>query len=180
MLLRHEGFRRLCRARDLLRELGEPAPSIADLAREVRISPFHFMRQFEAVFGVTPHQFRIHARLDAAKQLLATGQYSVTDVCMEVGFSSLGSFSALFTRRIGETPSAYRRRVRAMVSVPGASILPGVSGVPSVSGVPGAGGVPGVLPVDLTPGCLSLMTRLPASAFAASFRSFREARAAQL
>lgn len=49
MLLRDEGFRRLCRARDLLRELREPAPSIADLAREVQISPFHFIRQFEAV-----------------------------------------------------------------------------------------------------------------------------------
>jgi len=115
MLLRHEGFRRLCQARDLLRELREPSPSIADLARQVQISPFHFIRQFEAVFGVTPHQFRIQTRLDVAKRLLAKGHHSVTDVCMEVGFSSLGSFSALFTRRMGEAPSAYRRRVRAMV-----------------------------------------------------------------
>jgi len=93
MLLRHEGFRRLCLARDLLREIREPSPSIADIARDVRISPFHFIRQFEALFGVTPHQFRIQARLDAAKQLLASGRYSVTDVCLEVGFSSLGSIS---------------------------------------------------------------------------------------
>ena len=93
MLLRHEGFRRLCLARDLLREIREPSPSIADIARDVRISPFHFIRQFEALFGVTPHQFRIQARLDAAKQLLASGRYSVTDVCLEVGFSSLGSVS---------------------------------------------------------------------------------------
>ncbi len=151
MLLRHDGFRRLCRARDLLRDPLEPSPSIADLAREVQISPFHFIRQFEAVFGVTPHQFRIQARLDAAKRLLAMGQHSVTDVCMEVGFSSLGSFSSLFTARIGETPSAYRRRVRAMVHVPG------------------------TVPPALTPGCLLLMGRVPASAFAESIRSFREA-----
>ena len=151
MLLRHEGFRRLCRARDLLRELREPSPSIADLAREVQVSPFHFIRQFEAVFGVTPHQYRIQSRLDAAKQLLAMGHHSVTDVCMEVGFSSLGSFSTLFTQRIGEAPSAYRRRVRAMVQVPG------------------------TVPADLTPGCLALMGRLPPSAFASSVRSFREA-----
>jgi AraC-like DNA-binding protein len=151
MLLRHEGFRCLCRARDLLRELSEPAPSIADLAREVEISPFHFIRQFEAVFGVTPHQFRIQARLDAAKHLLALGHHSVTDVCMEVGFSSLGSFSALFARRVGESPSVYRRRVRAMVHVPG------------------------TIPRDLVPGCLTLMGRLPASAFANSLRNFREA-----
>jgi AraC-like DNA-binding protein len=151
VLLRHEGFRRLCLARDLLREQREPSPSIAELAREVQISPFHFIRQFEAVFGVTPHQFRIQTRLDAAKHLLATGHYSVTDVCMEVGFSSLGSFSALFARRVGEPPTAYRRRVRALVQVPG------------------------TLPEDLTPGCLTLMCRLPASAFSHSVRSFREA-----
>jgi len=151
MLLTNEGFRRLCRARDLLRELREPSLSIADLASEVQISPFHFIRQFEAVFGLTPHQFRIHTRLDAAKYLLAAGDHSVTDVCMEVGFSSLGSFSTLFTRRVGEAPFAYRRRVRPMVQVPG------------------------TLHAHLAPGCLSLMSLLPASAFATSNRSFREA-----
>jgi AraC-like DNA-binding protein len=150
MLLRHDGFHRLCRARDLLQEQREPSPSIAELAREVQISPFHFSRQFEAVFGVTPHQFRIQRRLDDAKRLLATG-HSVTDVCMEVGFSSLGSFSALFTRKVGESPSAYRRRIRPLVIVPG------------------------TVPAELTPGCLTLMTRLPSSAFRRSNRSFREA-----
>lgn len=153
MLLRHEGFRRLCQARDRLREWHEPPLSITEIAREARISPFHFMRQFEALFGSTPHQYRIQARLDAAKRLLAKGEHSVTDVCMEVGFSSLGSFSTLFSRRVGETPSAYQRRVRALVSVPG------------------------VRPPALSPGCLSLMGRLPASTTA--FRSFREARAAR-
>jgi AraC-like DNA-binding protein len=151
MLLRHEGFRRLCMAREMLREMREPSPSIAEIARAVQISPFHFMRQFEALFGITPHQFRIQARLDAARQLLASGRYSVTDVCMEVGFSSLGSFSALFTRRVGEAPSAYQRRVRRTVLMPG------------------------FRHGDLTPGCLSLMARLPPSAFAEADRSFREA-----
>ena len=75
----------------------------------------------------------------------------MTDVCMDVGFSSLGSFSALFTRRIGEAPSAYQRRVRAMVQVPGS------------------------IPADLTPGCLTLMGHLPPSAFATPARNFREA-----
>jgi AraC-like DNA-binding protein len=145
MLLRHEGFRRLCRARDLLRraaaESREPSPTIEQLAREVRISPFHFIRQFEAVFGVTPHQFRIASRIELAKQLLARGEHSVTDVCMEIGFSSLGTFSTLFAQRVGESPSAYRRRIRPLVAVPdrGAS--------------------------RLTPGCLSLMGALPSSAF---------------
>jgi AraC-like DNA-binding protein len=137
MLLRHEGFRRLCQARDRLREPREPSPTIEQLAREVRISPFHFIRQFEAVFGVTPHQFRIASRLELAKTLLAGGEHSVTDVCMEVGFSSLGSFSTLFAQRVGETPSAYRRRMRRLVSVPGQRAI------------------------HLTPGCLGLMGLLP-------------------
>lgn len=139
VLLRHEGFRRLCRARDLLLEVGDSPLSIKDLAREVHISPFHLIRQFEAVFGETPNQFRQSSRIELARHLLATGQRSVTDVCMEVGFSSLGSFSVLFTRRVGETPSAYRRRMRPMVVVPGA------------------------IPEILVPGCLTLMSLLPHS-----------------
>ena len=139
MLLRHEGFRRLVLARDLIREDREPPPTIAELAREVGISPFHFIRQFEVVFGLTPHQYRIQARLERAKRLLVSGELTVTDVCMEVGFSSLGSFSSLFTRRFGETPSSYRRRLRAVGSAP-----PGVA-------------------QELEPGCFTLMAGLPPS-----------------
>jgi AraC-like DNA-binding protein len=147
MLLKPGVFRGLCRARDLLHEVPERSWTVEEVAREVGISPFHFIRQFETVFGRTPHQFRIESRLDRARRLLAAGRLSVTEVCLEVGFSSLGSFSDLFTRRVGETPSGYRRRARAMVSVPGK------------------------LPRALFPGCLSLMGSLPPSAF----RSFREA-----
>jgi AraC-like DNA-binding protein len=131
----------------MLCEVDETQVSIGDVAIQVGISQFHFIRQFEAVFGLTPHQFRIRSRLDRAKDLLALGHLSVTDVCMEVGFSSLGTFSALFTRRIGTTPSAYRRKVRTMVQVPG------------------------TLPSALIPGCFGLMGLLPRSAF----RNFREA-----
>ncbi|KYF82280.1 helix-turn-helix transcriptional regulator [Sorangium cellulosum] len=147
MLLGHVALRNLCRARDLLSDVRESRLSIEEVAREVAISPYHFIRQFEAVFGVTPHQYRIRRRLDLAKQLLAAGHHSVTDVCMEVGFSSLGSFSAQFAQRIGMPPSAYQRRARALVQVPGR------------------------LPWELVPGCLTLMGRLPPGAF----RSFREA-----
>lgn len=152
MLLARESFRNLCRARDILSDPDVDPPSIEAVAREVAISPFHFIRIFDAVFGATPHQFRMRSRLDRAKQLLAAGDRSVTEVCMEVGFSSLGSFSLLFTRRVGATPSAYRRRMRALVQVPG------------------------TVPRELIPGCFSLMGFLPAAAF----RSFREARSERL
>jgi AraC-like DNA-binding protein len=147
MLLKRDGLRRLCRARELLSDVAEAPLSIEAVARQVDISPFHFIRQFEAVFGATPHQFRIQSRLERAKQLLAGGHCSVTEVCFAVGCSSLGSFSDLFTRRVGETPSAYQRRMRVMIRVPG------------------------VMPHALVPGCLSLMRHLPPSAC----RSFREA-----
>ena len=119
MLLSHDGFRRLCDARARLQQLDDSPITIAELARELRISPFHFIRQFECVFGVTPHQYRIQARLDRARRLLAAGRMSVTEVCMDVGFSSLGSFSTLFTRRFGESPRAFRRRVNGTDLTPG-------------------------------------------------------------
>jgi AraC-like DNA-binding protein len=96
-------LRRLCRARELLDEL----LPVRTVAREVGISPYHFIRQFDAVFGETPHRYRTRQRIERAKLLLARGT-SVTDVCMEVGFSSVGSFSALFTRWAGVAPSQFR------------------------------------------------------------------------
>jgi AraC-like DNA-binding protein len=121
MLLGHDTFVRLCRARELLGEVREQPLSIKDVAREAGMSPFHFIRRFEALFGLTPHQFRMRARLDDAKLLLARG-HSVT----EVGFDSLGSFSDLFARRIGMAPSAYQRRARVLVQAPGAlPLFPG-------------------------------------------------------
>jgi AraC-like DNA-binding protein len=132
-MLTNDAFMRLCRARDMLRDVDDRPLSIDEVAREAAMSPFHFIRQFSALFGQTPHQFRIEARLDRAKRLLARGNHSVTDVCFEVGFSSLGSFSDLFARRVGVAPSRYRRRARTLVTVPEA------------------------LERELFPGCLALM-----------------------
>ena len=91
---------------------------MAELARQTGLSTGLFIREFRRVFGETPHQRRIRARLELAKQLLARGD-AVTDVCFEVGCSSLGSFCTLFHSRVGLTPSAYRRSVRTLVQVPG-------------------------------------------------------------
>jgi AraC-like DNA-binding protein len=111
-------FRRLCRARAILETDGDSTQTIAAVARAVGLSPFHLIRCFRALFGVTPHQLRTSARLERARRLLGEGR-SVTDACLTVGFSSPGSFSHLFERRVGVAPSAYRRRPSARGPAPG-------------------------------------------------------------
>jgi AraC-like DNA-binding protein len=132
-VLTHCLLQRLCRARERLHEGFDEAPSVDELAREAGLSTGQFIRRYAAVFGITPHQHRILARLERARQLLALSDRQVTEVCLEVGFSSLGSFSELFMRRTGTPPSAYRRRARTLIQIPG------------------------VMPAALAPGCLSLM-----------------------
>jgi AraC-like DNA-binding protein len=115
---------RLCRARERLRETSEHRLDLTGIAREAGLSPYYFIRLFAAVFGETPHQWRRRHQLEAARRMLANGS-SVTDVCMETGFSSLGSFSSVFKRQFGEPPSAFRRRaVRLGVDRP-AKLEPG-------------------------------------------------------
>lgn len=98
--------------------MDEVAVSIAALADEAGLSTGLFIREFTRLFGETPHQRRIRARVERAKHLLAHGD-SVTRVCFEVGCSSLGSFSALFHRRVGMTPSAYQAQARRLIQVSG-------------------------------------------------------------
>lgn len=107
----------LRRARDLMdREYASPldAPTIAGRAL---MSPAHFSRLFRRVYGETPHSYLMTRRIERAMALLRAG-VSVTDACMTVGCTSLGSFSSRFTEIVGETPTAYRRHphdaVRAM------------------------------------------------------------------
>jgi AraC-like DNA-binding protein len=123
-------FRRLVETRTLL--VADDALAVADLAARLGLSPSRYIRVFTALFGTTPHQLRTQARLERARERLADGA-AVTDVCMEVGFSSLGSFSALFTRWIGTPPSRYRRIVQ----------------------------VPRALDIPLVPGCLGMLACLP-------------------
>ncbi len=111
---------RLRRARDLMdREYARPL-DVAELARAALMSPAHFSRQFRAAYGETPYAYLMTRRIERAKALLRSGELSVTDVCLAVGCTSLGSFSARFTQVVGETPTAYRARSHEeLVSVPG-------------------------------------------------------------
>ena len=111
---------RLRRARDLMdREYASPL-DVAALARTALMSTAHFSRQFRDAYGETPYAYLMTRRIERAKALLRSGDLSVTEVCLAVGCTSLGSFSARFTQLVGETPTAYRARDhRALVTVPG-------------------------------------------------------------
>lgn len=88
------------------REFGSPL-DVPAMARTAAMSPAHFSRRFRAVYGETPYTYLMTRRIERAKALLRTGS-SVTDACMAVGCTSLGSFSSRFTQIVGQTPSQYR------------------------------------------------------------------------
>jgi AraC-like DNA-binding protein len=111
-LVNDETFRRLCRARDLLASQYQSQIFLEAAAREACLSPFHFHRLFRATFGETPHDFLTRQRMDRARRLLASGEMTVTEVCFEVGYSSLGSFSTKFQSLAGVPPTQYQREIR--------------------------------------------------------------------
>ncbi len=100
----------LRRARDLMDREYASQLYVATLARTALMSTAHFSRQFRATYGETPYAYLMTRRIERAKALLRRGDLSVTEVCLEVGCTSLGSFSARFTELVGETPTAYRAR----------------------------------------------------------------------
>jgi len=100
----------LRRARDLMdREYARPL-DVPTLARAALMSPAHFSRRFRAAYGETPHGYLMTRRIERAKALLRRGDLTVTEVCLAVGCTSLGSFSSRFTELVGESPTAYRAR----------------------------------------------------------------------
>jgi len=91
------------------RRFAEPL-DVPTLARIAHVSEAHFIRTFRATFGETPNRYLQRRRVERAMFLLRTGDRSVTDICMDVGFSSLGTFSRVFRDVVGEPPSVYRQR----------------------------------------------------------------------
>jgi AraC-like DNA-binding protein len=100
--------RHLLRARDLADHSYAEPLEVADLARAAGLSPAHFSRRFRETFGVTPHAYLLTRRLERAAALLRGTDHSVARICVEVGLTSLGSFTTSFTRTYGLAPTAYR------------------------------------------------------------------------
>ena len=115
---------RLCRARRFIDECYNLPLNLTEISKHACLSRYHFLRLFRNTFQTTPHQYLIQRRIEKAKELLRVRSLSVTDVCFEVGFQSLGSFSSLFRKCVGHAPAIYRRREQeSLKRVPGCFIL---------------------------------------------------------
>ncbi len=110
-LLRPE---RLAAGRDYIADRCFSRFRLEEVADATNMSPYHFLRKFKHTYGETPNEFLIRLRIEHAKKLLVTGNFSISEVCERVGYASLGSFSSLFLREVGCTPSSYRKRLWAM------------------------------------------------------------------
>jgi transcriptional regulator GlxA family with amidase domain len=111
-----ESNRRLLRARDAMdRAFAEPL-NVAALAKVANLSQAHFIRSFRATFGETPHRYLQRRRVERSMFLLRETGRSITDICFDVGFTSLGTFSRTFRGIVGQTPSEYREGHGPMVA----------------------------------------------------------------
>jgi len=109
--------RYLLRARDRADARYFEPLTVVDLAREARLSPAHFSRQFRLAFGESPHQYLVTRRLERAAALLRTTDWSVARIGLSVGWDSIGSFTSSFGRVFGMSPTRYR------ASRPAASLM---------------------------------------------------------
>src|SRR6266540_4029103 len=105
-----ESNRRLLRARDAMDRTYAQPLDVPALARIALTSEAHFIRTFRMTFGETPHRYLQRRRIERSMFLLRETRRSVTDICLDVGFNSLGTFSRTFRDVVGESPAAYRKR----------------------------------------------------------------------
>src|SRR2546423_974363 len=103
---------RLCRARDYLADHYNEHCTLEEISAYAGFSPFHFTRLFTQFFDETPHELVTRLRIDRAKKLLLAGNHSVTDICFDIGYESLGTFSTRFRSLTGLSPAAFRSEAR--------------------------------------------------------------------
>jgi len=115
---------RLSRARKFIDDSYYLPLDLSEMSKQACLSRYHFLRLFRDTYDTTPHQYLIHRRIEKAKELLRLRSLSVTDVCFEVGFESLGSFSSLFRKCVGDAPKNYRRReLESLKKIPGCYLM---------------------------------------------------------
>lgn len=122
-----EVLERLNRARLFIDESYDLPLDLKQISSQACFSRYHFLRLFRQAFNKTPHRYLVDRRIEKAKELLSSDDLRVTDVCFEVGFQSLGSFSTLFHKSVGHPPITYREKSRetkaAKRQVPGCFLV---------------------------------------------------------
>ena len=123
-----ETLERLARARDFIDHCYDHPLSLDQISEKACFSRYHFLRLFRQAFNKTPHQYLTQRRIEKAKELLSSSGLTVTDVCFEVGFESLGSFSSLFHKHVGHPPITFRaivfeRRLERQRQVPACFLM---------------------------------------------------------
>ena len=108
----------MLRARDAMDRDYAKMLDIPTLARIAYVSEAHFIRTFRATFGETPHRYLQRRRVERAMFLLRESELSVSEICLEVGFASLGSFGRTFREIVGQSPTTYRRQAADLRAVP--------------------------------------------------------------
>jgi AraC-like DNA-binding protein len=126
--LHADTYRRLVRARQFIDECYDQPLDLEQISGEACLSRYHFLRLFRQAFNKTPHQYLTQRRIERAKELLSSSGLTVTDVCFEVGFESLGSFSSLFHKHVGHPPITFRaivfeRRLERQRKVPACFLM---------------------------------------------------------
>jgi AraC-like DNA-binding protein len=118
-----ESNRRLLRARDAMDRTYAQPLDVPSLARIAHVSEAHFIRSFRATFGETPHRYLQRRRVERAMFLLRQTDDSVTDICLDVGFTSLGTFSRTFRAIVGVSPTAYRDGRGEVAAIPNCFVM---------------------------------------------------------
>jgi AraC-like DNA-binding protein len=118
-----ESNRRLLRARDAMDRTYAQPLDVPSLARIAHVSEAHFIRSFRATFGETPHRYLQRRRVERAMFLLRQTDDSVTDICLDVGFTSLGTFSRTFRAIVGVSPTAYRDVRGEVAAIPNCFVM---------------------------------------------------------
>ncbi|TMP38133.1 helix-turn-helix domain-containing protein [Pseudoalteromonas rubra] len=112
----HNKIKKLNAGRDYIADHFQGQLCLSDIARSSYMSPYHFLRVFKDMYGETPNEFLVRLRIEQAKKMLITENLSVSEVCEQVGYASLGSFSSLFAKQVGMAPTSYRRKLWALSS----------------------------------------------------------------
>lgn len=117
-MIKHFQYKKVCLGRDFLTEHFSDSFNLAEAAKYSCMSQYHFSRVFMKAFGESPYKYIARLRIEKAKNMLITGNTSVSEICEEIGYSSIGSFSLLFRRNVGMSPTQYRRRLWSLSSDP--------------------------------------------------------------